>query len=50
MGLYEDLVQSLLEVIEMEKGYIPIEEKSGLPVQCHLDRHDFVKLSKTVFE
>ena len=31
MGLYEDLEQSLLEAIEMEKGYIPIEEKSGLP-------------------
>lgn len=31
MGFYEDMEQSLLEAIEMEKGNIPVVQKENMP-------------------
>ena len=31
MGLYDDIMQGLLEAIEMEKGEIPLVERKNMP-------------------
>lgn len=36
MGFYEDMEQSLLEAIEMEKGYIPLSQRQNMPAPTFL--------------
>lgn len=44
MGFFNDIEQSLLEAIEMEKGNIPVEKKENMPAPTFIAMEEEKKL------